>query len=89
MLGFLHLFVPLQRFELLRGQAELETYRFNTGAAQHFFCRRCGIQSFYRPRSHPDHYSINARCLDGIDPDQIEREPFDGQNWEAHVESIR
>ncbi len=65
--GILHLPVPLDRFELLCGEGELTTYRFNTGTAQHTFCRHCGIHAFYVPRSDPDQMSVNARCLDEID----------------------
>ena len=61
MSGFLHLIVPAARFRLLRGKEELSEYRFNTGTAQHLFCRRCGVKSFYVPRSNPDGYSVNLR----------------------------
>jgi hypothetical protein len=62
--GFIHLIVPADRFTLLQGQDELITYTFNTGTAKHHFCRNCGIHSFYCPRSHPDGYDVNVRCLD-------------------------
>ena len=58
MTGFLHLIVPASRFRLLRGADGLATYTFNTGTARHLFCRRCGIKSFYVPRSNPDGYSV-------------------------------
>jgi hypothetical protein len=64
MTGFLHLIVPASRFRLLQGAGSLTEYRFNTGAARHRFCKVCGVKSFYVPRSHPDGYSVNARCLD-------------------------
>jgi hypothetical protein len=64
MTGFLHLIVPRNRFRLLKGADALVTYTFNTGVAQHYFCRHCGIKSFYVPRSNPDGYSVNARCLE-------------------------
>ena len=51
-------------FRLLRGEDKLATYTFNTGAAKHMFCSVCGIKSFYVPRSHPDGYSVNFRCLE-------------------------
>ena len=60
MTGYLHLIVPAARFRLLRGADMLETYTFNTGTARHLFCRRCGIKSFYVPRSNPDGFSVNA-----------------------------
>ncbi len=63
--GFLHLIVPSESFTLLQGAEVLTTYTFNTGVAKHTFCRICGIHSFYVPRSHPDGFSVNLRCLDG------------------------
>jgi len=80
--GFLHLIVPRGRFRLLAGQAELTSYRFNTGVADHLFCRVCGIKSFYVPRSNPDGYSVNVRCLDQETVRSVSVRPFDGVNWE-------
>lgn len=87
--GYLHLIVPRDDFELLSGADALSTYAFNTGVAQHHFCKTCGIHSFYVPRSHPDGFSVNARCLDDVDLARFETEPFDGKNWEANVHTIR
>ena len=53
------------------------------------FCRRCGIKSFYVPRSNPDGFSINARCLDPATIERLAIEPFDGQNWEASADALR
>ncbi len=81
--GFLHLIVPHSDFLLLRGAECLTSYRFGSGAAEHLFCRTCGIKSFYQPRSHPAAWSVNFRCLDpdhGIAPTVHQ---FDGRNWEA------
>jgi len=89
MTGFLHLIVPASRFRLLRGADELATYTFNTGAAKHLFCRHCGIKSFYVPRSNPDGYSVNARCLDRATVEAIDVEAFDGRNWEQSAASLR
>lgn len=86
--GFLHLIVEQPRFTLLAGEDHLITYSFGTHVAQHMFCRTCGIQPFYKPRSHPDGWDINARCLDT--PLAFWRVmPFDGANWEDNVERIR
>lgn len=87
--GFLHLLVSRSRFQLLQGADQLTTYTFNTGVAQHLFCKTCGIKSFYIPRSHPDGYSVNARCLDPETIERLEIEPFDGRNWEANIEALR
>jgi hypothetical protein len=88
MTGFVHVIVPKSRFRLLEGQAALTSYRFNTGAADHLFCLVCGVKSFYRPRSNPDGWSVNARCLDDADALDIRIEPFDGKNWEAHAADL-
>lgn len=80
MTGFVHLFVAHRDFTLLSGRDILTSYRFGTGAADHLFCSRCGVKSFYQPRSHPDAWSVNAHCLDGDVALSIGQ--FDGKNWE-------
>jgi hypothetical protein len=86
--GYLHLIVPASAFRLLAGAAALTTYSFGTGIAKHRFCRVCGIKSFYVPRSNPDGYSVNLRCLDEFPPEGMTVEHFDGRNWEAHGASL-
>jgi hypothetical protein len=86
--GFLHLFVSRNEFRLLRGEESLTTYTFNTGVAQHFFCRHCGVKSYYIPRSHPDGVSVNVRCLDADTVAAVNITPFDGQNWEQNVSKL-
>jgi len=87
--GYLHLIVPAERFRLLSGRESLTSYRFNSGVADHLFCKICGIKSFYVPRSHPDGYSVNLRCLDPSQIADVEIVPFDGANWEQHINEIR
>ena len=86
--GFIHLIVPDSRFRLLSGQGAMTSYRFNTGVAEHLFCQTCGVKSFYRPRSNPDGWSVNARCLDEVEVLDIRVEAFDGRNWEAHAGAL-
>ncbi|MDJ0796981.1 MAG: GFA family protein [Calothrix sp. MO_167.B12] len=86
--GFLHLIVPQNQFTLLQGADMLTTYTFNTGVAQHKFCRVCGIHSFYIPRSHPDCIDVNIRCLDGDVVSNFEIEDFDGANWEQNIQKL-
>ena len=88
MTGFLHLIVPASRFRLLAGADALIEYTFNAGVAKHRFCRHCGIKSFYVPRSHPDGYSINARCLDGVDLQRLHVTPFDDGHRDAATAAI-
>lgn len=88
MTGFMHLIVPAERFRWLAGADALSEYRFNTGAARHLFCSTCGIKSVYVPRSHPDGYSVNARCLDEGTVTAITTTPFDDGNREAAMAAI-
>lgn len=87
--GFLHLIVTKDAFELVSGAGDLTTYTFNTGVAKHTFCRVCGVQAFYTPRSHPDGVDVNVRCLDGDAAARFTVVPFDGREWEANVDTIR
>ena len=88
MTGYLHLIVPKERFRLLRGTEMLTEYSFGTRTARHLFCRRCGIKSFYVPRSHPDGISVHAHCLDQSTLRGLKVTAFDGRNWEASRSSI-
>jgi hypothetical protein len=89
MSGFLHLIVPRARLHLLRGADALTEYRFNTGSARHLFCRSCGVKSFYVPRSNPDGYSVNLRCLDRSTITAVTIEPFDDNDRAAAEARIR
>jgi hypothetical protein len=82
--GFVHIVVPESQFRLTSGADRLTSYRFNTGVADHLFCPVCGVKSFYRPRSNPDGWSVNARCLDNPEAVRLEMAVFDGAHWEAH-----
>ncbi len=86
--GFLHVIVPKGDFELITGERVLKLYQFNTKTARHYFCRHCGISSFYVPRSHPDGVDVNARCLDDFRPNELHLESFDGRNWEENIHRI-
>jgi hypothetical protein len=71
--GILHLPVAGERLEILSGAEDLATYLFGTG-----------IHAFYQPRSDPQNYSVNARCLDDYDSQTMgPRRLFDGRNWET------
>ncbi len=76
--------MPKSRFKIIKGENDLTHYQFNKKIADHMFCKHCGVKPFYIPRSNPDGYSVNARCLDewGNIPFKIV-EPFDGKNWES------
>lgn len=80
MTGYLHIVVPHGDFTLLSGSDMLTRYRFGTGEAEHLFCARCGVKSFYQPRTHPEAWSVNAHCLD-VAP-TLAVDVFDGRDWD-------
>lgn len=84
--GFIHVIVPQSRFRITRGAERLAEYTFNTRVAKHLFCSDCGIKAFYRPRSNPDGWSVNARCLD--EAVKLDLSAFDGANWEANADQL-
>ena len=67
-------------FTLTQGEDALATYRFNTGTAEHHFCRNCGIYTHHKRRSNPNQLGINVACLEGISPFDFAEVPvLDGQ----------
>ena len=80
--GFLGVSVPADQFILVQGADSLSTYIFGSGVAKHTFCKICGIKSFYVPRSHPDGFNINVRCLDPGTVNNMDIAVFDGRHWE-------
>jgi len=88
MSGNIHVIVPASRFKLLQGEDVLTCYTFNTGAAQHLFCKTCGVKSYYIPRSNPDGIAVTYRCLDNWQNLDVTICSFDGQNWEANAASL-
>ena len=61
--------------------------QFNTKQAKHLFCKVCGVQSFYIPRSNPDGYAITATCIDPGTITKLTVEDCDGENWEKFFET--
>ncbi len=86
--GFVHLISPNKNFKLLTAKDQLSCYQFNSNIAKHYFCKHCGIKSFYIPRSNPDGYSVNARCLDSNEWQQWSIFDFDGQNWQENAAQL-
>ncbi len=79
--GYLHFIRPKSAFKLTKGATSLTTYTYNTGIAQHTFCKYCGIKALYVARSNPDGIDININCLDDP-PKDLSVVKFDGRNWE-------
>jgi hypothetical protein len=84
--GYVHWHVPPERFRIVSGEDALATYRFGTRVAAHHFCRTCGVSPFRRSRSNPDDVDVNVRCLEGVDLEGLEIQPFDGDHWEDSIE---
>jgi len=51
--------------------AEMSLYEWNTKQAKDYFCPVCGILPFRRPRNGADIWTVNVRCLEGVDLDSI------------------
>jgi len=66
---------------VVEGEEVLTCYRFHTGAAQHFFCSRCGIYTHHQRRSDQNLFAVNVACLEGVSPFDFPEVPvMDGIN---------
>ena len=88
MTAYLHLIIPKKQFKLTSNWANLNNYQFHTKVAKHYFCNICGIKSFYQPRSHPDCWSVNVRCLDDFDKLNLKVKTFDGKHWQKNIHQL-
>lgn len=70
--------VAEDQLRLITPLDELSVYTFHTHTARDYFCPRCGILPFRRPRTAPEQWSINVRCLEGVDLDAIPVERLHG-----------
>jgi hypothetical protein len=81
-LGSILAFAPQEHFTLLSGEDRLTDFQFNKNVIHHLFCDVCGIQSFARGTM-PDGkamVAVNARCLDGVEPDNLRPNKVDGRS---------
>jgi len=76
--------VSLGDLKITKGSAALACYQFNTMTAEHYFCTVCGIYTHHKRRSHPDQFSFNLACLEGVNPLLLANVPVaDGINHPA------
>ena len=68
-----------------KGEDYLTTYEFNTKKAKHMFCKECGVQSFYQPRSNQDGYGVMPHCIESNTIVSTVIRTFDGVNWEQAI----
>lgn len=82
--GALNFRIPNDNLTLLTPWEELTLYQWGSFTAEDYFCAVCGILPFRRPskpapeeiaagREVFDGWTINVRCLDGVDLDAIPR----------------
>jgi hypothetical protein len=59
-----HFIIPRKDFFLSPASEEhLTEYTFNTKQAKHLFCKNCGVQAHYIPRSNPDGIAVTLACI--------------------------
>ncbi|HYC37823.1 MAG TPA: GFA family protein [Usitatibacter sp.] len=68
---------------LLTALEDLSLYQWNTKTAKDYFCPQCGILPFRRPRTAPDKWAINARCLEDVDLAAIPVKPVHGSKLDV------
>ena len=80
--GHLLTFVSPDKFNLLSGEAGLTDYQFNKMNIHHLFCSTCGVSSFARgkKRDGSPMIAINARCLEGVEPNALKITQVDGRS---------
>ncbi len=76
-------------FELLSQWNEVSEYNWNTKVARHYFCKTCGIYTFHKKRSQPDHYGINVNCLDEFDASKVETRKTQGLSMSVVASQAR
>ena len=80
--GALLWFVPRAALKLTTPESDIATYTFNRHVIRHRFCPTCGIHPFGEGAM-PDGRqmaAINIRCLDGVEPDAVPVQHFDGRS---------
>ncbi len=83
--AYIHWGVEPEHFRLLTPWSAIGTYEFGTRTAKHHFCRTCGISPFRVSRSEPGKITVNARCLEGVDPETLSVTRFDGVHWKEEM----
>ena len=68
MRGAIAVTARLDGLTITAGEEALSCYTFNTGAAKHYFCAKCGIYTHHQRRSNQSEHGVNVACLDGISP---------------------
>jgi hypothetical protein len=79
--GSLLWFVPRASLRLLTPEEGASEYLFNKHRIHHRFCATCGIHPYAvgtDPKGN-EMAAINVRCLEGVEPSNLQVKPFDGR----------
>jgi hypothetical protein len=74
---------------LTAGEDALALYTWNTGVAQHRFCRHCGVYVFHRKRAAPDRFGVNVECLEAFDAGAVPFRAAEGTDMSVRAETAR
>ncbi len=69
--GALNYRVEDDQIRVLTPLADMALYQWHTMTAKDYFCPHCGILPFRRPRTAPEVWTVNIRCLDDVNLDEI------------------
>jgi len=79
--GTLLTFVGESAFRLEAGKDATTDYTFNRNVIHHLFCKTCGVTSYaVGSKDGKPMYAINARCLDGVEIDDLKINKWDGRS---------
>ena len=76
--GALNIRVQDSRLRIKTPLDEMTLYQWHTKTASDYFCPVCGILPFRRPRTAPELWTVNVRCLDDVDTTSWEIEKVFG-----------
>ena len=82
-MGFVLAFAESKNFTLKSGEGALTEFLFDRKAIRHLFCKTCGVESFVYGNM-PDGsltVAINANCLDGIEPRELNSKHVHGRDF--------
>ena len=78
--GYLHWMIDPAQLRMKTPLEKATLYLWGTGQARHYFCPKCGVAVVRNPRGMADKYSVNVRCLEGVDVAKLKLSQFDGLN---------
>jgi hypothetical protein len=73
--GFLHWKMQPEQVRLLTPKLGVSTYMWRDVDGGHHFCPTCGVPIC---RTGYSYFSLNARCLDGVDVFELQVKRYDG-----------